>query len=168
MTKLTKEQYEHLRKGGYFRAIYKPTKLDVGKNFLALVGKDVVIWPNHGHVVPYIDDQIYFGQFRFDIQGLSGWCPEEDFEILEPINKFVNVQYKDNHQYRMTYLDNEVIFQNFGNGYTAPMIVGRSFDKKNHDYIFRLSQPPANKTEYRVWKFGMTDEDGWKYLINKK
>lgn len=158
-SKLTPEQVEHFTKNGMFTATYSPSKLDVSDELLLLVGKRVTIFRNYEDV-PCVDSHRFMGEYKFFIEGYknSGWCPESDFtDIFILPDQFLDEwdisRWNSKHQYLLGYLTRESCVGNFGNwGKTCelPLVIGRSYEHENHDYVKnQLSDPKAEVVLYR-------------------
>lgn len=143
-SKLTDEQYDHYNKKGKFSATYVPyTSHDIHHDLQTLAGKKVVIYCNYEQV-PCLDAPKFFGQYKFFIEDFEsrGWCPEMEFENLEIIDEYADINiWNCDHRYLIIITDRKVAEKELGNyGKTCelPNILGRAYGSRNHDYVKRL------------------------------
>ena len=166
-TKLSAEQIAHYLKGGKFRAIYKPTKLDISSNSKMQIGKELIIYQNM-MVVPIVISTPYLNQHAFDTSEIYGWSPEEDFEILEMLDDYIpNPQMLPHYMYKLHYTRKEQLKPNFGKGsWKAPMMIGRDYAVVMDNYVLGLSNPQATKIEKAVYT-GETEDVEWKVIYHE-
>jgi len=151
---MTTEQLDHYMKGGYFIAKYSPkVTYDLSTDDQKLIGNDIKVYQNClNHPTP---NPAYPDQFAFSSSSIYGWFPEEDIEILQPIEEYLEfpepiVQY----MYKMKHISEEGILRNFGLRSTVPIIVMRSYTNDKDQYVLNeLSDPPADEVYKAVWDY---------------
>jgi hypothetical protein len=154
--KLTKEQLQHYLKGGLFKAIYQPTRVNnLNQDAIRTIGSTIEVYQNCD-ISPIVGSR-YDGQHRFNTEFIYGWIPKEDIQIIELIDEFVeNPESLPLYMFRMTYRNPDTIIKNFGKGNWLPsLVVGRSYKTDMTDYVLKtLSDPPADIVEKCIWDGG--------------
>lgn len=168
-SKLTKEQLSHFVKGGMFKAIYSPKKTyDITNHSKLMIGREIIVYQNiiNSPIMCVTD---YRGQHAFNSRDIKGWFPEEDIEIIEMLNDYIDVpQTIPQYLYLLTYTKKKQL-KNFGkNNYKLPLIVGREYSNEVDEYVKELSNPKATKIEKAVWT-GVEKYSGlkWKTIFEK-
>lgn len=161
---MNKQQLAHYLKGGMFLATYNPKKMDISASSKTYIGKKMRVWQNM-IISPVISVDTYVGQHAFNSDEIRGWFPEEDIEILEMVDEFIDdPQPLPQYMYRFYYTDEKKLNKNFGknHGLSVPLIVGREYSIEVDDYVRKLSDPPADKIEKAVWNGEPWEEIQWK------
>ena len=159
-SKLSEEQIKHFKKKGKFSAVYKPyTTRDLSESLRYLEGKNVTIYCNY-ETVPCIDAPKFFGQYKFFIEGKesSGWCPEMEFEDIKIIDEIADANTWDcDHNYVMI-INNRTVAKkelgNYGKTCNLPLIIGRVYGSKQHEYFKSLAKAEMYMYKYKdeEWK----------------
>ena len=163
---MTTDQLKHYHLGGKFKAIYNPVDTsDISDESKSYAGKELIVWQNM-IVVPLSGK--WEGQHAFNASEIYGWFPEEDIQIIEQIEEYLNnPEALPRYFYRFTYTDHQTILENFGKGYehvTLPYVVQRDFPFEKHEYVKQLSKPAADKIEFCVYTGQQYQEIEWQSL----
>jgi len=156
------KQIKHYLKGGKFRVKYNPIKTDDIGESIHMVGKKSIAYQNV-IIAPIVEVSTYEGQHAFNVEGVYGWVPEQDIEIIGILEEYIKyVQPLPQYMYRSTIKGKENIKALFGKGYGSAeeMIVGRSYSKPNLDWFKEIQNNRASKIEQSIYT-GETEELVW-------
>lgn len=159
---MDKAQKLHYLKGGKFKAIYNPATLDISEESKNKIGKLIQVYQN------CLNTPLPNGQFRFNSPSIHGYFPEEDIEIVDTLNEFIDFpEPTTKYCYRFTYTNPKTIFSNFGKGnFPSPLIVFREYNFESDEYVLKLSNPQADLIEKRVLNLLEDNEPEWETLFS--
>lgn len=166
---MTPEQLTHYLKGGIFLALYSPKVThDLDRTNLNEIGQKIEVFQNFGWVAPLVET--YSGQHAFNSYSISGWFPEEDIEILEMLDSYIDhPEPLPRYVYKITYLDQSKIKPNFGKvKIKVPFTISREYTTEMDKYVVeKLSNPRACKVEKCVWDGSKGDLMHWEIIYEE-